>query len=135
MALIEWSDQYSVNIKAIDAQHMELINIMNRLHEAMLQKKSKLIMGDILQQLVDYTYEHFLYEERLLAKYEYPSFDAHKSLHDEMRKKVRELKADHEEGKVILSMKVMNFLKDWVANHILGNDQLYKEFLNSEGIY
>lgn len=135
MESFRWSNSYSVNVKAIDDQHMELIDIINRLHEAMLKNKSKLIMGDILKQLIEYTNNHFTYEERLLEAHEYPSLTEHKRVHCEMRTKVNLLQSDYQAGKVILSTKVMDFLKNWLADHILGNDHLYKDFLNSEGVY
>ena len=135
MALLNWSEKYSVNIKAIDEQHMKLIAIMNKLHEAMLKKKSKIIMGDILKELLDYTYEHFSYEEALLKKYDYPSYDEHKRTHGEMSQKVHKLYVDHQAGQEIVSRDFMDFLKNWLADHILGNDQLYKEFLHSEGVF
>nr|MBF0221607.1 hemerythrin family protein [Desulfobulbaceae bacterium] len=130
-----WLNSYSVNVKAIDDQHMGLINIINRLHAAMLENKSKLIMGDILQQLVEYSNDHFMYEENLLEAHDYPSLIDHKRVHEEMREKVCQLQSDYRSGKVIFSLTVMDFLKEWLADHILGDDHLYKDFLNSEGVY
>lgn len=135
MAHFIWSEEYSVNIKAIDEQHKGLIDLIEKLHTAMLNRQSRAVMGDILSELVNYTNSHFAYEEELMEKYGYPGFHEHKKHHQQMRHKVLALQDDYGRGKIVVSMQVMDFLKDWLARHILGTDQLYKEFLNSEGVF
>ena len=34
-----------------------------------------------------------------------------------------------------ISIEVMNFLKDWLSNHILGSDKRYGPFLNGKGLH
>jgi len=33
MALLRWKDEYGVGIEAVDYEHKELIDLINRLHE------------------------------------------------------------------------------------------------------
>ena len=33
MALLQWKDHYSVGIDAVDHEHKELIDLINRLHD------------------------------------------------------------------------------------------------------
>jgi len=35
MPLISWSNEYSVGVKSLDSQHINLFNILNELHESM----------------------------------------------------------------------------------------------------
>lgn len=129
-----WLPTYNVGIATIDEQHQRLVALINQLHGAMLTRRSKTIMGQILAELLAYTEIHFAFEEELMARYDYPGFHSHKLAHDEMRAKVVALAADHAEGRVIISLAVMDFLKEWLATHILGTDQLYRDYLRQEGV-
>lgn len=135
MPLFEWSDKYSVNIKEIDAQHQDLIDTINLLHETMLQKRSKSVMGEVIGRLQDYAVVHFRTEEELMKKYEYPGYRDHKKKHDEMRQYIFELMENHKNNNIIVSVNVMKYLRKWLSEHILGTDMMYQDFLNSEGIY
>lgn len=135
MALLTWDNRYSVNIKEIDRQHQQLIAIINELHDAMVGKRSKDVLEDILENLVRYTQEHFSYEEHLMQMHEYPGLHEHKEKHGELRQKVLRLQSDRQTGKIVVSLEVMHFLRDWLAAHIQGTDKMYSDFLNSEGVY
>ncbi|MCP5105735.1 MAG: hemerythrin family protein, partial [bacterium] len=134
MALFNWKDEYSVNVKEIDKQHQMLVDSLNELFEAMRSGEAKEIIGGILKGLVDYAGVHFSYEEKLLNRYNYPEYAKHKTEHDAFVEKTVEFQEKYNQGKLMLSMEVMNFLKDWLKNHILGTDKKYSSFFNERGI-
>jgi len=134
MERYDWSEKYSVGVAEIDRQHRRLLEIMARLHRAMLARESREIVGEILAELVDYTGEHFAFEEDLMRCYEYPGYEDHKRQHDELRRKVVAMSGDHKAGKVVVSMKLMEFLVSWLTGHIMGRDFLYRELFHSEGL-
>ncbi len=134
MALANWRDEFSVNIAEIDEQHKKLFDYINEIHEAMRNKKTKEELGKILDKLTKYTVEHFRTEERYFDRYDYPRSKMHKLEHQVFIDKVGDFKADFEKGKLLLSLEVINFLKDWLINHIKGTDQAYSAFLNEKGI-
>ena len=134
MALITWSDNLSVNIKEIDAEHKKLIDMINELHSAMGSGKGREAMGTILTGLVDYTKTHFAYEEKLFQQHAYPGYLAHKGQHDALTKQVVEVMTKFKSGQSVVTVEVMNFLKDWLSNHIQTTDKKYGPFLNSKGV-
>lgn len=134
MALFEWKDTYSVNVGEIDRQHRMLVETLNDLHEAMLTRKSKEVLSGIIKSLVDYAGYHFSYEEKFMNKYKYPGYLEHKKEHDDFVVKVIDFQRQQVEGKLMLSMEIMNFLKDWLKNHILGTDKKYSSFFNEKGL-
>jgi hemerythrin len=134
MPIISWSDALSVNIKEIDSQHQRLIEFVNRLHDSMKAGKGNAVLGPILSDLIKYTEFHFSTEEKYFQKYVYPEYLQHKKQHDELTQKAKDLKASFEKGKLNISIEVMNFLKEWLQNHILGSDKKYAPFLLAKGL-
>lgn len=134
MAMFEWKDEYSVNIKEIDDQHKQLVAMVNELHEAMMQQRAKDALGGLLNKLVSYCANHFAVEERLMETHGYPDFASHKAKHEKMTAKVAALQSDFKSGKVNLTIEVSQFLKDWLDKHILGTDKKYAAHLNSKGV-
>ena len=135
MALMEWSEKLSVNIKEVDEQHKKWIKLLNDLHDAMKSGKGNEVIGSTLSGLVEYTKVHFATEEKLLQSHSYPAFLAHKKLHTEMVAKVESLESQYKSGKPVLSVEVMQFLKNWLSEHIVGTDKNYGPYLNSKGVH
>jgi len=96
--------------------------------------KSKEVIGKILDELINYTGYHFKTEEDLFDKYGYPDKNTHKRQHGDFVDQVVKLKEDYDSGKSVLSIDLMNFLKDWLLKHIAGTDKKYTPFLNSKGV-
>ncbi len=125
MTLITWSDSYSVNSPEMDAQHKKLVAMINELHDAMKDGHGKEALGHTLDGLINYAAVHFADEEKLMAKVGFAELPAHKLEHEAFVKKALKLQADFHADEVVLSFTVMEFLKDWLVNHILKNDKKY----------
>jgi len=134
MPLIKWNDSFSVNIVEIDLQHQKLVSLINDLNQAMLQGMGKVALTNILNELVAYTVNHFGTEEKYFAQYKYPDSDSHKKEHLAFVEKVASFKKDFDSGKLGLSIEVMQFLSDWLQNHIKGTDKKYGPFFNTKGL-
>lgn len=135
MALITWSEKYSVEIASIDAQHQRLIDLINQLNILMKEGKGSAVVSEVLAELVDYTKEHLANEEHQLVVTGYPDYAQHKKLHDEFIKKINEFQATYNTGKsLMLVITISNFLWDWLSQHILVVDKKYSEHLKQHGI-
>lgn len=134
MAYMGWDQSFSVNVKEIDNQHKKLVDLVNGLHEAMKLGKGKDIMSKVLDELIKYTATHFATEENFMTKHNYPLYSQHKREHDKFVKQVLSYQNDYNSGKIAITLDVMNFLKDWLVNHILGTDKKVGSFLNEKGI-
>lgn len=66
--------------------------------------------------------------------YQYPDFAAHKAIHDKMTVHVGKLYQDFKDGKISSPIQITNFLKDWLAKHIMDTDQKYAPFLKTKGV-
>jgi hemerythrin len=123
-----------VNVVEIDKQHQKLIGMINDLHDAMLQGKGKDILGKTVNGLISYTGSHFKTEERYFDQFGYPEANNHKKEHSDFITKVSEFKNGFEKGKLGLTIEIMNFLSDWLRNHINGIDKKYGPFFNAKGL-
>lgn len=134
MALITWDDTLSVNVAEIDRQHRKLIEIINELNEAMKAGKGKEVLTRIIGGLASYTVTHFKTEEVYFDRFGYSETDVHKKEHTAFVEKVTDFKKKFETRNLFLTIEVMNFLSDWLKNHIMGTDKNYSQFFNENGL-
>ncbi len=131
--LMQWSERLSVGIQEIDEQHKVLVDLINQLHDAIVQHHGAEACGQIMDQLCEYTKIHFAVEESILRILGYPEYDDHKAHHEMLLKQVQDLryKMNHENHSI--SFELLHFLKKWLTIHILEEDSAYVEHLLSCG--
>lgn len=129
MAFVEWKPQYSVGVLEIDAQHRRLLEVINQLHEAMKAGGNPRALTVVVNELVGYTRYHFAFEEKMLEDAGYPDLDEHRRKHRAMVAQVEAFREAAMAGGATVSMKLMNFLKDWLTKHILETDMRYSDHL------
>jgi hemerythrin len=134
MALIQWNEALSVGVTELDLQHKRLFAMINDLNDAMMQGKGKEVLSRVIVGLLDYTRTHFATEERYFERFGYPRADTHKKEHAYFTGKVAEFKDDFEQGKLGVSVKVMQFLSDWLQHHIKVADKDYGPLFNEKGL-
>lgn len=134
MAFMNWDDRLSVGVKALDEQHKVLVESVNKLHTAMLKGQARSVVGELLNTLAKYTVDHFATEEKLMISTQYPDLALHKLQHQELTRQVGEHVARFDKGDITLSVGLLNFLSDWLVNHIQGDDKKYGPWLNSHGV-
>jgi len=134
MALIEWDDTYSVNVAEIDRQHKRLAALINELNDAMRERKTKDVLGQIISRLSLYTETHFSTEEKFFDQFNYPETETHVKEHKDFIKKINEFKQSFDENRLMLSIDVLDFLKEWLVKHIQGSDKKYSLFFNRHGL-
>jgi methyl-accepting chemotaxis protein/hemerythrin len=131
---LEWDVSFATGVSKYDEQHKVLFNMVNDLADAMQQKKSKEAVGRVLNGLAEYTINHFAGEERDFAQTHYPEETQHKALHKKLLDQVTELIGKFNAGEQLIAQDVINFLQDWLINHIKGTDKKYGPHLNKSGI-
>lgn len=129
MAYLTWRETYGIGITAIDNQHKQLIKIINDLFEAHHAGMGKEVIGKTLSDVIDYTHYHFDCEEDMMKQCGYSELTNHLKEHKDFRDQINKFSAEANKGNLILSIKTIDYLKDWTINHILGTDKEFGEFL------
>ena len=135
MALLKWTKKYSVGVKAMDDQHINLVEILNELHAAMLKGKAQSVADSLFKKLSDYTLKHFTDEEAMLVAARYPGLAKHREEHHEESRKLGEFVARYEQGDQSIYPQLLHFVDHWLVNHMLTVDKQYTQWLNEHGIH
>ena len=127
--LIDWSDQWEVGEKRIDAEHQETVWLINRLHNAVEGNEASEIVLKIMASLVDLTEEHFAYEDRLMFSVKYPKSSGHRKQHQYLLKSLKSLREDVIASEVHIGS--INALNSWFILHTSEEDLPLGRFLQS----
>jgi len=123
-----WTDDLSVNNVEIDNEHKQLFALLDSFYQGLMDDSPKLRLQELIIGLIDYTKTHFTREEAYMRRLAFPEYEMHKKQHDLFIDKAESFHDKLKTGKMILSLEVTNFLKDWLVNHIKGSDQKYARF-------
>jgi hemerythrin-like metal-binding protein len=125
----KWKDSFSVGIKEMDDQHKDFFDILNRLGETAGGNKGMEVVGPVLRQLDEYCRHHFAEEENWLKIVGYPGLQYQKKQHEFFISQVTELQDKFSKGDSNIPMSTLEFLRDWLLNHILDIDKKYETFM------
>ena len=134
MEAINWTDSFSVGVTQFDEQHKQLVRMLNRLIADPDAGTRSETIAELLSAMTNYAQEHFEAEEELMEKHNYPQLKEHTAQHHAFRRKTGDLcmATMNEVGTVPESL--LQYLRDWLVEHILKSDMAYKPFFRELGI-
>ena len=131
---LEWEEKYSVKVKEIDDQHKKMFDTINRLIDMLDRKPTKEDLNGIIASLIEYKKFHFLTEERYFDKFHYSGTEEHKKAHLVFTQKLEELVKLSDEDTMIFAFKLIDFLEDWLIDHLMIQDQKYVACFQEYGL-
>src|SRR3989337_68690 len=72
MEKITWDESFSVGVRVLDAQHKQIVTMVNTLIEMNEAKVDSEIISDTLTKMTKYASDHFEREEQYMIAYDYP---------------------------------------------------------------
>jgi hemerythrin-like metal-binding protein len=133
--LFEWTEQWSVGVDTIDAQHRDLFAAINKL----LREEGKTASRDlaqVLDYLENYVSNHFGLEELYMRRLSYPEFPSHKAAHVAFINDFYDLRDEYDNNGASpeLADKMGRHMGDWLVNHIGKVDKALGAFLRDKGV-
>lgn len=130
MESFSWEAWFETGLPRVDEQHRHLVSIINRFGDLILRPDGVATadIEGVFADLADYAREHFLEEETLMAQAQLDARHrtAHHLEHVRFLDAVGRLHAGMSENGADLRLgarKLLQFMVDWLAYHILGSDQ------------
>ncbi|MCK5679239.1 bacteriohemerythrin, partial [bacterium] len=133
--LMPWSDSFVNGVAEFDNQHKRLVELVNQFYKEMKLGHGNDLVVNMLDELVQYTVNHFADEEKLMLEHQFPDYDSHAVIHRDLVAKVVDFQKQFKAGKSTVSLELLEFLKDWLIGHIKGVDRKYGPFFNGKGVY
>ena len=131
---MRWKKEYSVKVKEIDIQHKKIFVLINDLNKAIINKNFSETLRKIIDGLVDYSIYHFETEEKYFKKFKFEYSDEHKKEHESFKKKITEIIKKIDNNEMEISFELVDFLEDWIINHVTGSDQKYIQCFQENGL-
>ncbi len=129
----EFTDNYLVGIDLIDKEHKELFRIVdkaNHLIKSYNASSSYDKIIEILNELKEYTKEHFGDEEEFMESIHYKGIEAQKRAHEAFIDKLENIDLNEIENNPNEYLQnLLEFLLGWLINHILHTDKKIAEAL------
>jgi hemerythrin-like metal-binding protein len=130
----EWKEEYSVGVTEIDDQHKKLVDTIDKLSQAIGEGHAKEALHEILDTLAAYAVEHFQTEEKYFDQFNYEFSKEHKELHADFKAKVVEFIEKAKSDQIKVSFELIDFLEDWLLDHLVTADQKYVECFKANGL-
>lgn len=128
VALLTWRPEFSVGDPAVDHEHRELIDLVNRLAGSINDRRPEAEIdrsfGDLLRSIS----AHFAHEERQMRRAGYDRFEDHKLDHERLLDALRDVMDDDLAAPDASADRLVEILNNWFSGHFATHDaRLHKK--------
>jgi len=121
MTTVHWNPYLSIGHDGIDAEHQDLVKVLNDLITRIEDGAELGEVRDGLGRLIEETERHFRHEEAVMEREAYPEAEHHCHLHQALSTEIRAFDAELAGGKE-MGPEITDFIRDWLIHHILKSD-------------
>lgn len=129
-----WNPTYSVHVRQCDEHHKYLFLLLQVLEGMSDKAECASTVKTVLDELHDYCDYHFKAEERLMEQAQYSGLSVHRDAHRAFTARIAQCRQNQTLSPQA-SAAILEFMKEWIVNHIQGMDRSYSATLNKAGIY
>jgi len=132
--MLIWSDEYSLIIPVIDEQHKKLFELINKARMVENFSNNPKSALEILDQMNEYAREHFKSEELFMRISNFPELESHRNEHIDFANTIIDYKNRVVCGDYQVINKMLEYILEWVVNHIQVTDKKYIDCFKKYGI-
>ncbi|MBI4806006.1 MAG: bacteriohemerythrin [Desulfovibrio sp.] len=131
---VQWSNELTVGIESLDAQHEYLIGLLNDFIRITHAREFDEDYQDLVFRLISSYQDHFKYEEDLMRKHQYPDASEHETDHSQFIVLINMMSTFHYD-EVNAPDAVEKFIRKWLSDHLMEKDKALGMYLNERGVY
>jgi len=127
---IEWNSSLETGVAEVDADHRNLVRLINDLDAMLSQGVDSSRFGEVIDTLIDYAENHFTREEEMLDRLGYPAVADHAESHAGFAHRLGTMVAGCiiEPGPDSIA-RLRDHLHSWLIDHILLEDMRFAPFV------
>lgn len=122
MKLLEWKPEFSVGNAAVDHEHRELIDLINKIHAGVSQRAGRDQLASGLGEIYAQIAAHFALEEKKMRDADYAGYGAHKDDHESLLDQLAEIIDAVELEGIYHEQALSSALNLWFSEHFRTHD-------------
>ena len=126
--MYNFKDEYRIGVEQLDLEHEKLFEIADKAYTVLMDEyvhDKYDYIGEILNELRDYSVTHFQHEEEYMASINYRKLLSQKVEHQDFIDKVSAYDFSQiDENQKDAILEILEFLNEWLIDHILKSDKL-----------
>ena len=120
-----WTSDLNTGIAEIDSENRKIVAYINVLASAKANGEREKL-GEVLELLLDFVCNHFIFEEHMMEQANYEYRHAHERVHELFAKHLADFRGRYMAGESPFD-EVIHMLVHWVDEHIRDQDKMYAE--------
>ena len=133
----KWYKKFEIGSEKIDKQHQVLFEEMNNFLDACAKDRGRQEILNILNFLEKYVVEHFTDEEDLQRTINYPDYEYHMKLHENLKNQIGQIKEEIANDGVSVSsvIETNRMLVRWLVEHICNEDKAIGDYIRKNNLH
>lgn len=131
---LEWREEYSVGVEGLDDQHRHMFGLINQLVGMVNSMPTPEQVASILNGLIEYKQKHFATEEGYFRRFGFEGAEEHIVEHRKFDVRIEEIREKYGNDRTMFVFELVDFLEDWLIDHILHTDRKYIECFHQNGL-
>lgn len=132
MAYLDWDERMGIGHAVIDAQHRQLVALINDIAGAAKRGAARRELGNLIRAFCDYAKVHFSTEQGLMDSTDYPEYFQQVGGHEECSILALGFYREYINGHDVSVQDFLAAVSAWFTGHTLGVDQTLRRYLKKK---